>query len=699
MRLLDERLTGGGTSGCARPWLASASPPSFCPFIVHARRFFAALLVLAGLAGGTAGASAAQTASANEAALTLAPERPRPGEPVTVTYRSQAEGAQLDAPDMLELVVRSQRPDYRVRSMKKDGSRWTVRLTPDSSARFLRLYVQSDSTKDQNGGAVGWGRMLYGSDDQPVRGAHVARADFLREHSKSTSSGAHHGEDAPDSLLMQAYRRELALHPDHLVAKAYLNAFRAERARAAGQSARADSLRRAVLNEIDAARRRHRGDPPKLREVQHAYYALDRQGKAQSVGATLMQEDSDGPEARLAAFRRVTAEGQRPARARRRAEDFLGRFPNSFFESGLYESLFKKYRDAGLADSANVDSMRWAGRQWIASETINPARAHGQLARALAEAGRYDVAAKHARRAIQAVTNQTPTEYSFFKEGGGWDWAPDPRTPAERRRRARRQRGKHRAVLGRIFFRKKNYAKATDVLARAARERPDDASIWRSLAKAREKAGRSKRAFAAAEEAVRRAPMRRASRTLFRRLYRQRHGSEDGLRDAVARLARPTLLAERLDRPAPSLRLTRLDSSASGRVARGDTLRPEALDGKVLVLDFWASWCAPCREAFPHFQAAYEKYAGAPDVKFLAVHTSWNETKAQARRFIEQAGYTFPLYWDTGGRLARAFGIQGIPATVLIGKGGRVQYRESGFGGPEQYTENLALRIELLRSL
>jgi thiol-disulfide isomerase/thioredoxin len=657
------------------------------PLAVPAHRFFAAFLMLAGLAGGTARPSAAQTGSGKDAPLTLAPERPRPGRPVTVTYDAQAEGARLRAPGALELVVRTQRPDYRVRSMKKDGARWTARLTPDSSARFLRLYVQSDSAQDRNGGAVGWGRMLYGPGGSPVRGAHVARADFLREHR----------ENVPDSLLAEAYRRERALHPDHLVAKAHLRALQAEGA----DDARADSLRTAaVLGEIDAARQRHADDPKKLREVQRAYYALGRRGKARSVGATLMQEDEEGPEARLAAFRRATAEGQRPARTRRRVEAFLERFPNSFFEGDLYESLFKKYRDAGLADSAHVDSMRWAGRRWVAAERVNPARAHGQLARALAEAGRYDAGAKHARQAIQVVRSQTPTEYSFFKTASGWDWAPAPRTPAKRRRQARRQRGKHRAVLGRIHLRRKDYAKAAAVLARAARERPGDGSIWRALAKAREQAGRPKRAFAAAEEAVRRAPMQRANRALFRRHYRRRHGSTSGLRDTVVRLARPALLAERLGRPAPPIRLTRLDSSgAPGRTAGDSLRRPEALEGKVLVLDFWASWCAPCREAFPHLQAAYERYRDAPDVRFLAVNTSWNETKARARRFIEQAGYTFPLYWDAGGRLARAFGIRSIPATVLIGKGGRVQYRQSGFGGPQQYTENLALRIELLRSL
>jgi tetratricopeptide (TPR) repeat protein len=687
---LGERLTERAATR-VRGWRQHSLPPFRLPPVL-ARCFVVALL--AALLGGVAAPpSVAQTDAAKDAPLTLSPERPRPGQPVTVRYDPQAPEARLRSSEALELVVRYQQPDYRVLPMREKSGRWQAQFTPDSSARFLRLYVQSDSARDRNGGAVGWGRMLYGADGRPARGAHTARAAFLREH---------RGEDASDSLLMRAYRRERALHPEHLEAKAHLSALRAERARASGSGSRADSLRHAALEALDAARQRYAGSPAKLREVQRAYYALGRRERAQSVGATLMEAAPRGPEARLAAFRRATAEGQRPARTRRRVEEFLERFPHSFFEGGLYEALFKKYRAADLADPVRVDSMRWAGRQWIRAEQINPARAHGQLAQALAEADRYDAAARHARRAVQAVSKETPAEYSFFKTDSGWDWAPAPRLPAARRRRARRQRGNHRAVLGRVHFRQARYAKAAEVLARAVRERPDDPALWQDLAKAREQAGQPEGAFAAAEQAVRHAPTDSTSRALFRRFYRRQHGSGEGLQDAVARLARPTLMAERLDRPAPPLRtLTRLDSSNAPPAGppRGEAPDPEALHGTVRVVELWASWCGPCHEAFPPLQATYETYRDAPDVTFMAVNTSWNETKARARRFAEAGGYTVPLYWDAGGQWAQAMGIRSIPATVLIGKGGRVQFLEKGFSGPAQYAERLALRIELLRSL
>jgi thiol-disulfide isomerase/thioredoxin len=654
--------------------------------LVTARSSFAALLALVLCAGCTApppaappGASAPEQAAPEQPApaapLTVTPERPRAGQSVTVTYHPRAEGARLHAPDTLELVWRTGKPNYRIVSMQKQGARWTAQVRPDSSARVLRFYVQSDSVKDQQGGAAGWGRMIYGADGEPVRGAHVARAAFLR---------AHYEGQAIRDTLMRAYRRERALHPDHLVARAHQRALQAQQ-----RPARADSLRGAVLARIDSVRRQHAGDVATLREVQRAYFALGRRDRARTVGAAIAEAAPRSPEAEMAAFRRATAEGAGPARTKKHADGFLERFPGSFFESGVHEALFNTYRDAG-----QTEKMIRAGRRWIEREQVNRARAHRQLAEALAGAGRYDAALKHARRAVEAAP-EASRRYSFYKTTSGWDWAAVPLTPRERRRHVRRRRGRERAVLGRIHYRRQNYAKAAEVLARAVRENPSNAPGWAHLAQARDKLGQPERARAAAREALRRQPSLRPARSLFRRLYAEQHGSEAGLDSTLARLARGHLLRERIDVAAPPLRLTRLPTSDS---LRGDSLRAGALDGKVLVLDFWASWCGPCHEAFPHLQDVYEKYRDANDVKFLAVNTSWNDTKARARQFIDEAGYTFPLYWDAGGQVAGAFGVRSIPTTVLIGKGGRVQYREEGFS-PRRYEEALTWRIDLLRGL
>jgi tetratricopeptide (TPR) repeat protein len=626
-----------------------------------------------------AGAPAAQQAAS--APLTVTPERPQAGQSVTVSYRPQAQGAAIRAPDTLELVWRTRKPNYRIVPMTKRGAQWTAQIRPDSGAHLVRFYVQGDSATDRNDGAAGWSRLIYGADGQPVRGAHVARAAFLRDH--------YDGRSIRDTL-MRAYRRELRLYPDHLVAQTHMSALRAEK-----RPAQADSLRGAALARIDSGRRQHAaaaaaGEAEPLRAVQRAYFALGRQERARAVAGTIAEAAPRGPEAELAAFRRATAEGAGPARMKRHAENFFERFPDSFFESSVHEALFKKYRDAG-----QTEKMIRAGRRWVQSEQVNRARAHRRLAEALAGAGRYEAALTQARRAIEAAP-EAPRRYSFFKTAAGeWDWAPAPLTPAERRRMQRRRRGRQRAALGRIHYRRQDYAKAAEVLARAVEENPPFARAWAHLAEARDKLGQPGRARSAAEEALRRRPTLRPARALHRRLYAEKHGSTAGLDSTLAGLARDKLLRERIDASAPPLRLTRLPMSDA---QPADSLRAEALTGDVLVVEFWASWCGPCREAFPHLQDVYETYDDTSDVTFLTVNTSWNDTKARARALVAKNDYTFPLYWDAGGRVADAFGVRSVPTTVLIGKDGRVQYHETGFS-PDRYEEALTWRIDLLRSL
>jgi thiol-disulfide isomerase/thioredoxin len=138
-------------------------------------------------------------------------------------------------------------------------------------------------------------------------------------------------------------------------------------------------------------------------------------------------------------------------------------------------------------------------------------------------------------------------------------------------------------------------------------------------------------------------------------------------------------------RPAPDFTLATL---------AGDPLHATDLTGKVVVLDFWASWCGPCLHTFPVLQEVYQDYEQERDVVFLVVNTSWNDTPDQARAFLVSNQFFLPGYWDEGGRTAEAFGVRGIPATFVIGRDGVIQYRKEGFGGRTAYERTLRRAIE-----
>ena len=90
--------------------------------------------------------------------------------------------------------------------------------------------------------------------------------------------------------------------------------------------------------------------------------------------------------------------------------------------------------------------------------------------------------------------------------------------------------------------------------------------------------------------------------------------------------------------------------------ASGEEVKLSDFFGKPVILNFWASWCDPCKSEMPHFEDAYQKYG--EDINFVIVNLTdgARETVEAASDFIEEQGYTFPLYFDTNTEGAVTYG-------------------------------------------
>ncbi len=98
--------------------------------------------------------------------------------------------------------------------------------------------------------------------------------------------------------------------------------------------------------------------------------------------------------------------------------------------------------------------------------------------------------------------------------------------------------------------------------------------------------------------------------------------------------------------------------------------------GKVIWLDFWASWCGPCRYEFPWLEKQNKKFS-KNGFRVLAV--SVDEEIHDMNRFLEQMSTSFPVFHDPKGEVAEYFGIKGMPSGVLIDRTGRVVKKHTGF--------------------
>jgi len=103
----------------------------------------------------------------------------------------------------------------------------------------------------------------------------------------------------------------------------------------------------------------------------------------------------------------------------------------------------------------------------------------------------------------------------------------------------------------------------------------------------------------------------------------------------------------------------------------GKTVRLSDFFGKPIVLNFWASWCPPCKSEMPDFESAYREYG--ENINFIMVNsTGGRETLATAKNFLSGTDYTFPVYFDTKYDAAMTYGINSLPTTIFIDEDGNL---------------------------
>src|SRR5579863_5043977 len=113
----------------------------------------------------------------------------------------------------------------------------------------------------------------------------------------------------------------------------------------------------------------------------------------------------------------------------------------------------------------------------------------------------------------------------------------------------------------------------------------------------------------------------------------------------------------------------------------GERIGLAAQHGKVAVVTFWATWCAPCRNELPNLEKLQE-YLGKDKITILAVNFRDDDpaTLERLRKDAKEAGWKLHLLLDPGERIAKAYGIRAIPRMYIIGKDGRIRAIHAGFG-------------------
>lgn len=135
--------------------------------------------------------------------------------------------------------------------------------------------------------------------------------------------------------------------------------------------------------------------------------------------------------------------------------------------------------------------------------------------------------------------------------------------------------------------------------------------------------------------------------------------------------------------PAPDFELHTFD---------GQTVRLSSLRGKTVLINFWASWCGPCRFEMPEFERLWQERGPRGDLAIVAVNAAAQDTPGEARAFAREQGLTFSVAFDTAdGAVVARYGVRGLPSSFFVDRDGILRDRVIGPALGAALTEKLAM--------
>jgi peroxiredoxin len=127
--------------------------------------------------------------------------------------------------------------------------------------------------------------------------------------------------------------------------------------------------------------------------------------------------------------------------------------------------------------------------------------------------------------------------------------------------------------------------------------------------------------------------------------------------------------------------------------AAGENVRLSEYRGQVVLINFWASWCGPCRQEMPELDNIHQKYSG---LGFTVFGVNVEQDRAMADKVLRDIPVSFPILFDDTNRVSELYGVDAMPVTVLVDRRGEIRYLHRGYkpGYEDQYEAQVRALIK-----
>ena len=599
---------------------------------------------------------------------TFAPQDPKIGDVVTAVYSPSAQGATILNPAALTLHAlilpeSGVTPVLVEIPMEKSGNVWKGNFTLDrKDARFLLYQFVSGDLKDDNI-EQGWSGMVLGPDGKELEGTRYWRGIVL---AFGGYQGFKHRKDADAAKADIAKERQT--FPANYFAVNFAWYLETNPTPTEAAIAR---VKKELIGELEHFRKNEEALPMILVWLEQTGQKV----KADSLRAILLSENPKGKVASVTRMREISNEKD-PLIKTNLLEQYVADFPMKGDE------LLANQRQllTGFVQTAQYEK----GYALLKSSPMLDPGLYRTLASAMIETGvKMDQAVDWLAEGVEIVRRQDDDEKPPFITNAEWK-----KNRANTLAGLLTMRGIGLSKLGRNN-------EAEPVLAKVyGMKNGEDLIVNENLINVYVANAKFEEAEKLGLDCIRKAKSNLKIVEKFKVAYKNVHGSLDGYDKTVkaAKLEEETsLLKSGINRPAPEFSL----KDMNGAIVRLSDLR-----GKVVVLDFWATWCAPCKASLPHLQKVFERYETYRTVTFVAMNTSERITgpkrEAAVKKFMAELKLTLPVVYDSGFATAQKFGVEGIPTKFVIDRNGKIQFASVGFINGDEMVDELITQIEVL---